>query len=140
MCIRDSSGPACQWVFRKIYSRFYNPPSRPAAFATYLAQYGGKGFNGLIYKSMWGPSEFSATGVLRDYDATLLLPQISGRRTLFLIGQYDSARIDTVQEFVTLTPGAELAVVPGGGHGFLLDRPLETEAILRGWLGRKDQE
>ncbi|MEM6827753.1 MAG: alpha/beta hydrolase, partial [Pseudomonadota bacterium] len=65
---------------------------------------------------------------------------LDGDKVLFLIGQYDSARIDTVQEFVALAPGAELAVVPGGGHSFLLDRPLETEATLRGWLSRKDAE
>jgi proline-specific peptidase len=129
---------SCRWVFRKIYSRFYNPPSPPDAYLEYLAKYGGKGFNPLIYRSMWGPSEFSSTGILRDYDATPLLSRLSGRTTLFLIGQYDSARIDTVQKFIEQTPGAELAVVPGGGHGFLMDRPLETEALLRGWLRRQE--
>lgn len=129
----------CEGVYRKIYSPFYDPPEAPEEFARYSAAYGGEGFNPLIYRSMWGPSEFSSTGVLRGYDATLLLPRLRGERTLFLIGQYDSARIDTVQEFVALTPGAELAVVPGGGHAFLMDRPLETEAILRGWLRRKDE-
>ncbi|MEE4204786.1 MAG: proline iminopeptidase-family hydrolase [Erythrobacter sp.] len=134
-------GPAeCSRVFRTIYSRFYDPPARPEAFSRYLQAYGGKRGNDLIYRSMWGPSEFSSTGVLRSYDATLLLPTIDGSDVLFMIGQYDSARIDTVQEFVALAPGAELAVVPGGGHGFMLDRPLETEAILRGWLRRKDAE
>jgi len=129
---------ACSEVFRTIYSRFYDPPAAPALAARYNAAYGGQGFNPLIYRSMWGPSEFSSTGVLRDYDATLLLPRIEGSRTLFMIGQYDSARIDTVQEFVALAAGAELAVVPGGGHGFMGDRSRETLAILDGWLARQD--
>jgi proline-specific peptidase len=128
----------CGEIFKRVYSRHYDPPARSEQMRDYLRQYGGAGFNPLIYRGMWGPSEFSSTGSLKQYDATLRLLEIDGSRVLFLIGQYDSARIDTVQEFVALAPGAELAVVPGGGHGFMLDRPLETEAILRSWLARQD--
>lgn len=132
----------CSEIFDRIYSRHYQRPDYTATFGPawdeYRSKYGGKGRNGLIYREMWGPSEFSSTGLLRTYDATLKLRELDGDKTLFLIGQYDSARIDTVQEFVALTPGAELAVVPGGGHSFLLDRPIVTEAILRNWLNRKD--
>lgn len=134
----------CRAIFNRIYSRHYNRPdyaeSFGEAYTDYRERFGGQGGNDLIYRSMWGPSEFSSTGILRSYDATLKLRELTGNKVLFLIGQYDSARIDTVQEFVALTPGAELAVVPGGGHGFLLDRPLETEAILRSWMKRKDAE
>ncbi|WP_370179610.1 proline iminopeptidase-family hydrolase [Alteriqipengyuania sp.] len=133
-------GRTCGEVFTKVYSKYYTPPPRDEAAADYARTYRGEGFNGLIYNSMWGPSEFASTGLLKNYDATPKLLEIDGSRTLFLIGQYDSARIDTVQEFVALAPGAELAVVPGGAHGFLRDRPIETEAILRGWLQRMDQE
>ncbi|MEO0690845.1 MAG: proline iminopeptidase-family hydrolase [Pseudomonadota bacterium] len=133
-------GDMCGGLFDRIYSRYYARPDYGEAYRAYQGEYGGKGGNELIYRSMWGPSEFSSTGSLRTYDATLKLRKLVGQKVLFLIGQYDSARIDTVQEFVALTPGAELAVVPGGGHSFLLDRPLETEAILRGWLNRKDAE
>jgi len=72
------------------------------------------------------------------YDATPLLAKIDGKRTLFMIGQYDEARLETVRNFVSLTAGAELAVVPGGSHGSVLERPVETEGLLRGWLARKD--
>lgn len=92
----------------------------------------------MIYNAMWGPSEFSSTGVLKHYDATHLLDHINADTTLFMIGQYDSARIDTVQDYLALTPGAELAVVPGGAHGFYGDRPLITQAILTSWLTRRD--
>lgn len=128
----------CYALYDRIYSRHYKRPDYGQAYRKYRARYGGQGFNGRIYNAMWGPSEFSSTGSLRTYDATLKLRELDGGKTLFLIGQYDSARIDTVQEFVALTPGAELAVVPGGGHSFLLNRPGVTEAILRSWLTRKD--
>jgi len=133
-------GRTCGEVFTRVYSQYYVPPPRDPAAAEYAKQYGGQGFNPLIYNSMWGPSEFASTGLLKNYDATPKLLEIDGSRTLFLIGQYDSARIDTVQEFVALASGAELAVVPGGAHGFLRDRPIETEAILRGWLRTMEQE
>lgn len=130
----------CSAAFNKVYSKHYRKPERSEAFNRYVASFGGKGFNDSIYNHMWGPSEFTSTGSLKNYDATLKLLEIDGSRTLFLIGQYDSARIDTVQEFVALTSGAELAVVPGAAHGFISDRPDETEAILRGWLRRKDEK
>lgn len=44
----------------------------------------------------------------------------------------------TVQDFVEKTPGAELAVIPGGSHGFLSDRPLISEAVLRSWFRRNE--
>lgn len=130
----------CDAAFDKVYSEHYKRPKRSEADKLYEKEYGGQGFNELIYNRMWGPSEFASTGLLKNYDATLKLLELDGSRTLFLIGQYDSARIDTVQEFVALTPGVELAVIPGGGHGFIRDRPLETVAILRGWLRRMDEK
>jgi len=139
-CETSSPPPAdrCEAAYTRVYSQYYRRPPRSEAARTYAQTYGGRGFNQLVYNKMWGPSEFSSTGSLMSYDATLKLRQLDGARTMFMIGQYDSARIDTVQEFVALTPGAELAVVPGGSHGFISDRPIETEAILRGWLRRMD--
>jgi len=113
------------------------PPRTPQAQA-YRKRTEGKGFNRNLYNAMWGPSEFSARGSLVGYDATPLLAKIDGKRTLFMIGQYDEARLETVRNFVSLTAGAELAVVPGGSHGSVLERPVETEGLLRGWLARKD--
>ena len=87
---------------------------------------------------MWGPSEFRSTGSLKNFDAVPLLKKIDGNTTLFLIGQYDEARIDTVQDYVAMTPHSELGVIPGAAHGIFNDRPIETVAMLRGWFGRHD--
>ncbi|MBU2978186.1 alpha/beta hydrolase [Alteromonas sp. C1M14] len=139
-CESDSppAEDTCQHAYTVLYSSYYQPEAPSNAAVAYYQNVGGKGFNPIIYNKMWGPSEFSSTGVLKHYDATHLLSKIDGRRTLFMIGQYDSARIDTVQDYIKLTPGAELAVVPGGAHGFYADRPIITEAILKDWLNRKD--
>lgn len=132
-------GETCSEAYTKLYSAHYVPGYASQAELDYAEHVGGNGFNPLIYNKMWGPSEFSSTGVLEHYDATHLLAKIKPASTLFMIGQYDSARIDTVQDYLALTPGAELAVVPGGAHGFYNDRPLITNAILTSWLNRNDQ-
>ena len=126
----------------EVFSAAYNgrpdaPPRSPEAQA-YRKRTQGKGFNEKLYNAMWGPSEFSARGSLVGYDATPLLAKLDGKRTLFLVGQYDEARLDTVRDYARLTAGAELAVVPGGSHSFGAERPVETEGLLRGWLARKD--
>lgn len=113
------------------------PPASPEAVA-YIERSEGRGFNETVYNAMWGPSEFSARGSLVGYDATPKLAHLDGGRTLFMVGQYDEARLETVRDYVRLTPGAELAVVPGGSHSSFTERPVETEGLLRGWLARKD--
>lgn len=134
-------GMACAEADRAFYANFNGRPDSPAAppqKQAYLRAYGGKGWNPKVYNTMWGPSEYVATGSLATYDATPLLARIEGRRTLFMVGQYDEAQLDQVLDFVRLTPGSELAVVPGGSHSSFGERPEESEAILRAWLGRKD--
>lgn len=133
----DTCGPATE----AFYAAYNGRPDRPAASPEALAyrdRYDGRGWNPVIYNAMWGPSEFSARGSLVGYDGTPLLARVDGSRTLFMVGQYDEAQLDQVRDFVTLTPGAELAVVPGGSHSFPGERPYETEALLRGWMARQD--
>jgi proline-specific peptidase len=132
------SSEECGNAYTKLYSQFNQKVPLSQKAVDYAANLGGTGFNPIIYNGMWGPSEFSSTGTLKTYDAVSLLKNINGKRTMFLVGQYDSARIDTVQDYVTLTPGAELAVVPGGAHSYISARPITTEAILREWFQRKD--
>lgn len=138
----ESSTPpekaVCSAAYTKLYSVYYTPGKPSEAKQDYYEHVGGNGFNPVIYNEMWGPSEFSSTGVLKSYDAVHLLADIDPAKTLFMIGQYDSARIDTVQDYLKLAPGAELAVVPGGAHGFYGDRPQVTFALLKSWLDRHD--
>ncbi len=131
----------CEPATAAFYRAYNGRPDRPPLSAkakAYQQRYRGKGRNDVVYNAMWGPSEFRASGSLIDYNAAPLLAELDGSRVLFMIGQYDEARLDTVQEFVQLTEGAELAVVPGGSHAFPSERPLVTEAILRDWMSRID--
>lgn len=94
--------------------------------------------NPAMYRAMWGPTEFTATGTLRAYDGTPLLRRLDGARALFVTGQYDEARPATVAAFAAAAMAAELAVIPGSGHALFEDRPDETLAVLRAFLGRQD--
>lgn len=98
----------------------------------------GRGFNPTLYETMWGRSEFVATGTLKTYNGEPLLGRLDGARTLFIGGQYDEARPGTLAGFAARVPGAELATVPGAAHGIFGDRPMETTALLRGWMRRHD--
>ena len=130
------------------------PPSCDAATNAFYAAFNGReppsdgmlayrspqdrGYNERLYRTMWGRSEFVATGTLKDYDGEPLLAKLDGARTLFIGGQYDEARPSTLAAFAARVPGAELAVVPGAAHGFFADRPVETLGLLRGWMQRHD--
>ena len=139
-CETDAPPPAqdCSQATNAFYAEFNRREPASAELRAYSEAISGQGFNPVIYNAMWGPSEFRSKGSLKTYDAVPLLAKIDGNRTLFLIGQYDEARIDTVEEYVRMTPGAEFGVVPGAAHGFITDRPMESEAILRAWLARHD--
>lgn len=99
---------------------------------------GARPFNQQLYETMWGTSEFSATGTLKSYDGEPLLASLDGPRTLFVGGQYDEARPATLIGFSRRVPGSEVAIIPGAGHAIDNDRPDETVAVVRAWLARKD--
>lgn len=129
---------ACEAVMTPFYRAFNGrEPSTPARQA-YRAVVGGRGSNATLYNTMWGASEFVSTGTLKDYDGEPLLAKLNGPRTLFMAGQYDEARPVTQLGFAARVPGCEIAIVPGGAHGFFTDRPEESAAILRAWLARQD--
>lgn len=111
----------------------------PQAVTAYRAGPGDRGFNADLYRTMWGTTEFTATGTLQTYDGEPLLARLDGPRTLVLVGQYDEARPVTAAVFAERIPEAEFAVVPGAAHSLHIDRPDETLTILRAWLRRQDQ-
>ena len=79
-------------------------------------------FNADLYEYMWGPSEFVATGTLRDYNRIDRLAEIK-IPTMFLVGQYDEARPETMLEFQALVPGSVVKVIPNAAHGVNVDNP-----------------
>lgn len=84
-----------------------------------------RAFNSELYEYMWGPSEFVSTGTLRDYDRIGRLREI-GIPTMFLVGEYDEARPETMREFQALVPGSVVKVIPDAAHLVNVD---QTEAF-----------
>jgi proline iminopeptidase len=90
-----------------------------------------------VYESMWGPTEFHATGSLVQLE---LAPRLGELRlpVLFTCGRYDEATPDTVSSFRDAVPGAELVVFEESSHTAHLEEPDRYLDTLRGFLGRVD--
>jgi proline iminopeptidase len=69
---------------------------------------------------MWGATEFTCTGNLRDYDLTPRLHDIRVP-TLFTCGWHDEATPDAMAAFRELVPGAELVVFEKCSHSAHLE-------------------
>lgn len=90
-------------------------------------------WNERIYLQMWGPTEFYATGSLQDFDLTPRLPEIDVP-TLFVTGEFDEARPDTIRGFANAVPGARFEVIPGVGHASVSRAPVLYRKVLREFL------
>jgi len=74
-----------------------------------------------LYRYMWGPSEFVSTGTLKDYDRIGRLSELN-LPVMFVTGQYDEARPETVEYYHGLINGSKFEVIPDAGHGVYLDQ------------------
>jgi proline iminopeptidase len=90
-----------------------------------------------VYEFMWGPSEFTATGNLLNYDRVNRLREVAVP-TLLLTGEYDEARPGTVSYFQSLIPGSEFTVIKNSGHVTMHDNPEETIARINEFLSKHD--
>jgi proline iminopeptidase len=92
----------------------------------------------LVYGTMWGPSEFTATGTLQNYDRTNRLAEIT-IPTLFTTGRYDEARPGTVEYYRSLVPGAEIAIIENAAHITMHDDSAANVRIVREFLRRVEE-
>lgn len=79
-------------------------------------------FGAAVYHSMWGPSEFHATGTLRDYDCTFQLHEITVP-TLFTCGAYDEASPSSTKYYHSLVPGSQFHVFENSSHSPIVEEP-----------------
>lgn len=96
-------------------------------------------FNLDIYQTMWGPSEFTCTGTLKDYDNTARLPEINVP-TLFACGKYDEATPGTVAYLQSLVPGSELKVFNKSAHMIMLEQPKQFIKKIRNFLRKVEKK
>lgn len=91
-----------------------------------------------IYRQMWGPSEFTSTGSLKDYEREDILPDLK-LPVLYTVGRYDEATPETVEHFHGLTPNSEMVVFENSAHMTMLEEPDEYVAEVRAFLGRVER-
>lgn len=91
------------------------------------------GYGWDVYFTMWGPSEFHATGNLKDFDRTDRLKEI-GVPTLFTAGRYDEATPQTVEWYQSLLPGSSLEIFANSAHMTMLEEPERFVQVIRNFL------
>ena len=86
-----------------------------------------------IYHVMTGPSEFTLTGNLKNYNR---IQQLKDFRvpTLFVCGEYDEAQPATVKYYQHLTPHSIFAMIPNAGHVTMQDQPQQNNQIILSFL------
>jgi proline-specific peptidase len=80
------------------------------------------GMNRDIYQHMWGPSEFFATGTIKDWDVTPRLGEIDVP-TLILSGRYDESTPAQNEIMRDGIPGAEWIVFEQSAHCAPVEEP-----------------
>lgn len=103
-----------------------DPLERPAAC-------NGSGGSKLIYEYMWGPTEFYATGTLRDFDVTDRLSEIDVP-VMFMAGEFDEARPIRMQEYAKLIPGSDIHIIKNAAHASLGRQPDEYRRVIEAFM------
>lgn len=96
-----------------------------------------EGFNTEIYGYMWGPSEFTANGILRDYNRESELGRLD-IPVLFTTGRFDEATPATVEHYHGLVPNSEFKIFENSAHMTMLDEPEAYTDAVREYLSRVD--
>lgn len=90
-------------------------------------------FNFDMYLYMQGASEFNITGTLKNYDSTADLPNIKVP-TLFLVGEFDTAGIESVKGFANSVPNSKFYLFMGAAHVTSWDARDENVKVVRDFL------
>jgi len=89
--------------------------------------------NQSIYNYMQGPSEFTITGTLKNYNATSFLKNVKVP-TLFTVGDVDEADPVTIRKQAAMVSGAKVVVIPNAAHMTTWDNPAAMIAAIRPFL------
>jgi proline iminopeptidase len=94
-----------------------------------------KDLNMDVYMSMWGPSEFTVSGKLRNFELYPYLNKISVP-VLLTCGDMDEAGVKTLKDFQMAFPNAQLAVIPNASHLHQIEQPVIYRAIVSEFLSK----
>ncbi len=90
-----------------------------------------------VYQYMWGPSEFTITGTLKDFERVDQLKKIEVP-VLFTAGEYDEAPPATIRYFQENLPGSEVAVFPNASHMHHIEQEDEYRRVVREFVRRAE--
>jgi proline-specific peptidase len=112
---------ACLPFYKRHVCRLEEWPASVLRSFQFLAE------NGLVYRTMNGPSEFHVTGTLRNWDITGRLGEIRVP-TLVVTGQHDEATPEINRTVSGAIPRAESVIYPGASHMAHVE---DTEGYVR---------
>ena len=92
-----------------------------------------------LYNYMWGPSEFRATGNLKDFERSDQLKEVKVP-TLFVCGEFDEARPTTVRYYQSLVPNAEFAIIQDAAHITMHDNKHYNNRVISNFLASVDKK
>jgi len=121
--------PDYQEASNYYYSLYVTRKERPVVDRSHLNLASGAN----VYQYMWGPSEFTSTGTLRNYDRMEFLPKIN-IPVLMMTGEFDEARPSTVKYYQSLVPDSRFEMIPDAAHSTLNDNKNETLEVVRRFL------
>ncbi len=93
--------------------------------------------NFALYMHMWGPSEFTVTGSLKNFERVDRLREIRVP-VLFTCGSWDEATPATTAYYQRHLPGSEIHVFEDASHEHHLEQPEEYLKIARAFFRKAD--
>ena len=90
-----------------------------------------------VYEQMWGPSEFTITGTLKDYEREDMLKKISVP-TLFTCGRYDEATPSSTAYYHSMLPGSEIVIFEDASHQHHLEKTGEYLEVVRNFIDKTE--
>jgi proline-specific peptidase len=94
---------------------------------------------GEVYNTMWGPSEFHATGTLRDWDIRHRLGEIQ-TPTLITSGRHDEATPAMTEAMHRSIPGSEWVIFEHSAHLAHVEEPERFIRVLGEFLERVEAQ
>ena len=128
--LKDYSAPAYRAATDSFYARHLVRKGWPYQSEA-CAKSGSS--NDSIYNYMWGPTEFTATGTLLNFDRTGDLDEIEAP-ILFVAGQYDEARPETMFRYQRLARNARVEIIPDAAHATMVDQPEKVAEVIGNFL------
>lgn len=90
-------------------------------------------FGAEVYNYMWGPSEFTVTGTLKDYSLVDRLGEVEVP-VLLIGGRYDEVKPSTVEFYKSKFKNAEIKFIEDASHCCYNEKPEEYLTIVRNFL------